>query len=711
MCALLVAVSTVLVVGAHPALGAGASQFSGVLIDATGAPQPGATVTLTDGSGNSYPATTASDGSFSLVVNSASYQVSVAGPGAFNVNHSASGDPDSYVLNGSVDLSGGSVTGQTLTLPTFATVSVTDPSATPIAGASVSVVMGYSNPNTCSIASFALSPTLQVTGTYTGMTQNTSGASITRQTDATGTAVFPGFHCEGKMVGILASAPGFEEGSASYPTSGTSVAIQLTPIPQPVTFAGITKNQAGIAQSGVRVSLFSAPSGGPPVATTITASDGSFSMSLSPGSYYVFERESFTTSTSGGQLQAMSTVPIDLSTSLSGQTLTLPTTEPIDVNVQDSSGHPLNDMGVSYGSHGDCLTTSYQILPGVSTEDQSYFDSMAVTGASGMLTFTVPQCSSIPPASSEFLVEPPTGSSYATEYVNGPSSVTGPTSVTLTVLSLPGPPQGFSAAPGTSSISLQWGAPKSDGGFPITSYTITASSFASASSLSSASSTIQANGISRASTTKIVGPTTHSTVLTGLAAGRYYWVTITAQTQVGSSKAVATASIALSNAASFTVVATTPVGVTKQPLTVFVLGAPLGARVRIEVGAVTTACIADRSGRCSATVRPSAVGATTLKAQYGIGASKHTARAVGKFYVAKVHGSVHIAKGARESISIRSGVPSSLMTITDGQLTASTKLSRTGSGSTSIKEAAKGTVVFSVVDDGVLLEQIHVTVQ
>ena len=108
----------------------GASQFSGVVVDANGVAQAGVTISLTDAASDVFTTTTASDGSFSLTVDSAPYQLSVsdeAGPGA-----------QSYDLDATVDLSSASLTDQTLTLPFVPlTVVVSDSSGNPISGASV----------------------------------------------------------------------------------------------------------------------------------------------------------------------------------------------------------------------------------------------------------------------------------------------------------------------------------------------------------------------------------------------------------------------------------------------------------------------------------------------------------------------------------------------------------------------------------------------
>jgi alpha-tubulin suppressor-like RCC1 family protein len=109
----------------------------------------------------------------------------------------------------------------------------------------------------------------------------------------------------------------------------------------------------------------------------------------------------------------------------------------------------------------------------------------------------------------------------------GPSS--SPSSP-VTPATVPDAPQGVSAVPGVNSAAVSWSAPASDGGSPITSYTVTA-----------ADSTNPPGG---QTCTWTSGPLTCT--VTGLATGDVYTFTVTATNAIGTGPASAPSSSVIS---------------------------------------------------------------------------------------------------------------------------------------------------------------------
>jgi beta-glucosidase len=115
---------------------------------------------------------------------------------------------------------------------------------------------------------------------------------------------------------------------------------------------------------------------------------------------------------------------------------------------------------------------------------------------------------------------------------------------------VPAAPSGVLATPGAGTADVSWVAPTSDGGSPITGYTVTASP----------------GGATCTATT------THCTV-TGLTGGTAYTFTVTAKNVVGTSAASA-ASVAITPAPPTSTTASTTVGGTVQATLALTLGAP-----------------------------------------------------------------------------------------------------------------------------------------
>ncbi|WP_370586006.1 fibronectin type III domain-containing protein [Tessaracoccus sp. MC1756] len=91
--------------------------------------------------------------------------------------------------------------------------------------------------------------------------------------------------------------------------------------------------------------------------------------------------------------------------------------------------------------------------------------------------------------------------------------------VTIPGATAPSTPQGISATPSNASVKVSWATPISDGGSPITSYTITAQP---------------------GSLTKTVNGNTTTATFTGLTNGTAYTFTVQATNQIGTSPASAT---------------------------------------------------------------------------------------------------------------------------------------------------------------------------
>ncbi len=112
------------------------------------------------------------------------------------------------------------------------------------------------------------------------------------------------------------------------------------------------------------------------------------------------------------------------------------------------------------------------------------------------------------------------GTAYTFTVTATNSTGTGPASSpsnAVTPATIPGPPLNVQASAGDTSVSLTWNAPSTDGGLPITSYTVTGVTIAK---------TVQAASGS-------------ATMLTGLRNGTTYWFVVTATNAIGTGPASA----------------------------------------------------------------------------------------------------------------------------------------------------------------------------
>jgi large repetitive protein len=114
------------------------------------------------------------------------------------------------------------------------------------------------------------------------------------------------------------------------------------------------------------------------------------------------------------------------------------------------------------------------------------------------------------------------GSSFGITGLTNETATGAAAAVTISYqVAVPGSPAGVSALPGNTQISVSWSAPASDGGSPITGYTVSA----------------QGDGTTITQT--LSSPSATSTVIGGLTNGAAYDVTVAAINVVGTGPAAA----------------------------------------------------------------------------------------------------------------------------------------------------------------------------
>ena len=418
----------------------GASQYSGVVVDASGTPVPGLSLELVDASGNPYSTTTGSDGSFSFVVNSGQYTLEIdrqTGP---------SGAPNNETITANVDLST-SETGQTLTLPALSTVNVVVSNAvgSPIEGATLIL-----NTTTLSCSStFTLTPGLSATDEFEVGGAGREGGLNDLTTDATGTASFQVLPCATFAFTGNAFAPGYTAIiDTTFSVDGpTTIPITLyMPGQLNSTFSGVLQDSAGNPLAGVTMTLYSPTVSfpGPPNRYSVTTdANGAYSFSVTALANY-----SLTLSGVGAGPGASSFnlyVPtVNLTTSLANQTMTVPL-NPFAVAVSDSNGDPV--VGAVISPNMECQgVPAIELLPGITTTadsfsgnntqgDYSILDTSLTTDNTGTATFDALPCDN---NVGTVHIQPSSGTGLAEEYVTPPSSWSGSTTFPVVVSSLQG---------------------------------------------------------------------------------------------------------------------------------------------------------------------------------------------------------------------------------------------------------------------------------
>ena len=327
-----------LLVSATGASGDGASLFSGTVVDNSGNPVSSETVSLTDSLGDVFTTTTADDGSFSLTVGSASYELSLDGGG---------GSIDA----GSVDLSSGNVN-ETLTLPPLTpfSVFVDDENGNPFPqGAWVSAIV------TCtSTTPFDVQPGLVATSITPQI--GVQGDPSEVFTDASGVATFDLFNCTGGSYSVSIPFPVGYNGSGIYFPVSLSGSLPAT-MPLVATFmpthphvSGTVVDAAGTPLAGATVEL------GSGVPSIVTNSQGQFSFYNTPAG-----TTPLLVSYNGSTID----VPVNFTRDTTGLVVTLPLI-PVTVAVTDSNGNPV--AGAEVTGIGGCPVGNvapFQALPGV----------------------------------------------------------------------------------------------------------------------------------------------------------------------------------------------------------------------------------------------------------------------------------------------------------------------------------------------------------
>jgi len=427
---LLVSVPLVLVTSPQLAFAGGTVTFAGTLVDPSGVPEANVGIVLTDSSGDTFTGATGADGSFTIGVNPASYQLQLSG------TYGGSG----FTLQGSVDLTNGSLTNETLTMPAQS-VTASDVSGNPVANATVT----ETEPGSPYIAGFNLSPDVVISGgQYSGAPSPRTG-TLVESTDSSGHASFdefplapcaPAGSCQftGQTVPtFLVTAPnywGSPDGVSS--PDGSPISFTLYQAAPNFMFSGNLVDQYGNPLSGT-ITLLNGTTNATYSATVNP--DGSFAVSAEQDPNF-----SLTIAVPGS---AGSTIEVagglNLLQSDVGQTLTLPlTTESIQVN--DSSGKPV--VGASVTTSEGCGTAGYTVVPGDThgANEQILTTTLtATTDATGATTpWIVPECQSLQNGPDVVVVQPPSGSNFATAYSSGPNSLTGPAIVDVTMASFTG---------------------------------------------------------------------------------------------------------------------------------------------------------------------------------------------------------------------------------------------------------------------------------
>jgi Fibronectin type III domain/Putative Ig domain/Carboxypeptidase regulatory-like domain len=283
------------------------------------------------------------------------------------------------------------------------------------------------------------------------------------------------------------------------------------------TFSGTIRDQDGnpIAVQGINVNLYDAA--GNFVATTQTDSAGRYSVSAAPGAYrvaisgYAGDPIPGTSGFDAG----LSSSSVDLSGGDASRDIQLPLAR-LHVTVEDPSGKPVPGAQVSANSGGaisffagDPQTTSISTHVTAVTDGAGTVNLPAIQGERFGLTNPDSDniCASLPGQQPVCLTAPLTITGDTTLIFRPQPTTAGPSA-----------PTAARAVAGPGQATVSWSPPSSDGGSPVTSYTVTATD-----------TTNPASGGQTA--TGSASPLT----VTGLTGGDSYTFTVTARNANGTS--------------------------------------------------------------------------------------------------------------------------------------------------------------------------------
>ena len=469
--------------------------LSGVLRNSLGRALAGASVSVyPPGTGCRYvgavtTTTTAADGSFSTSVSPGSYDVNIlyeSGPDA----------PFFEICTQNVNLA--TSRNETLTIPvTQLTVTAQAPDGDRLQGATIP------GAGQASLAEFDLFPGQPIDGN-SFLQDDHEGT-----TGAAGTATIALMPMTSPLTLSVEPPPNTDLAPTTISTGlmTTSTAVTAT-LAEPVTLSGVLRNSLGRALAGASVSVYPPGTGCRyvgAVTTTTTAADGSFSTSVSPGSYDV---NILYESGPDAPFFEICTQNVNLATSRN-ETLTIPVTQ-LTVTAQAPDGDRL--QGATIPGAGQASLAEFDLFPGQPIDGNSFLqdDHEGTTGAAGTATIALmPMTSPL-----TLSVEPPPNTDLAPTTIST-GLMTTSTAVTATLAEksgAPPPPTDVMAKPGNGSAIVSWTAPTLQTG-SVTGYTATASP-----------------GSQSCTTT---GATTCT--ITGLANGTTYTVTVIAHTTVGDS--------------------------------------------------------------------------------------------------------------------------------------------------------------------------------
>jgi RHS repeat-associated protein len=373
-----------------------------------------------------------------------------------------------------------------------------------------SPVTGYTV--TSSPGSFTATTTGATAATVTGLTNGTGYTFTVTATNAVGTG------SASSASGSVTPAVGNLANSAEGGTNGTTVTVANSGAGSGDPFNVVTRG------TGAALTFATAAAKHGSLGYSLTATSGT-TTALTWNGYNATSAAVRFYYNPGATLPSTTVRLLDVRNS-SGTAARILMTSSNQLIVQNTAGTTLKtfptalstntwyriELGVSISATAATVNAAY--YPGDSTTpvDTAYSTSTANTGTTNITTISIGDTTS--------------GTWAGTEYLDDLAIQPGTTSYIGPVPTVPGAPTSVTGVPGNGNVTLSWTAPSSNGGSPITSYTVTASP-------------------DGASTTTI-GPITTATV-PSLVNGTAYTFTVTATNAVGTGTA-STASASLTPA-------------------------------------------------------------------------------------------------------------------------------------------------------------------